>query len=78
MTNTTEQVRQPWMHDMKPLVVAPAQLWSDADGAVDAREPHAGAASIAGFYVGDTRLISRIVPAVNGETPTALACRRAP
>ncbi|MDU5611371.1 MAG: glycogen debranching N-terminal domain-containing protein [Bifidobacterium scardovii] len=73
MTNTTEQVRQPWMHDMKPLVVAPAQLWSDADGAVDAREPHAGAASIAGFYVGDTRLISRIVPAVNGETPTALA-----
>ena len=41
MTNTTEQVRQPWMHDMKPLVVAPAQLWSDADGAVDAREPHA-------------------------------------
>ena len=34
--NSTERIRQPWMHDMKPLVVAPAQLWETADGTVDA------------------------------------------
>ena len=58
---------------MKPLVVAPAQLWETADGTVDASQQHAGAANIAGFYVGDTRIISRIIPVVNGEAPTAIA-----
>lgn len=71
--NSTERIRQPWMHDMKPLVVAPAQLWETADGTVDASQQHAGAANIAGFYVGDTRIISRIIPVVNGEAPTAIA-----
>ena len=47
--NSTERIRQPWMHDMKPLVVAPAQLWETADGTVDASQQHAGAANIAGF-----------------------------
>lgn len=40
--NSTERIRQPWMHDMKPLVVAPAQLWETADGTVDASQQHAG------------------------------------
>ena len=37
------------------------------------RSSTAGAANIAGFYVGDTRIISRIIPVVNGEAPTAIA-----
>lgn len=64
--------RQPWMHDMKTLVCAPAQLWCDSDGVVDAAVPHAGAASIAGLYLADTRVLSTIAVTVNGERPISL------
>ncbi|QOL33254.1 amylo-alpha-1,6-glucosidase [Bifidobacterium eulemuris] len=60
------------MHDMKPLVHAPAQLWCAPDGVVDATASHAGAESIAGFYLGDTRIVSAIGLRVDGETPTPI------
>ena len=52
---TQNTPRQPWMHDMKALVCAPAQLWCDPDGTMSGNGVHAGAASIAGFYLADTR-----------------------
>lgn len=73
-TNTTFwRNRQPWMHDMKALVLAPAQLWCNADGTMDGTSSHAGAPSIGGFYVGDTRILSALTLTVNGETPTPLS-----
>jgi glycogen debranching enzyme len=54
------------MHDMNPLVCAPAQFWSNADGSVDGR-------SLCGFYVADVRLISSIVPTVADEVPTPIS-----
>lgn len=74
---TSQQIRQPWMHDMRPIITAPAQLWAEADGTVDASVPHAGAANLAGYYVGDTRILSRIVTAINGEAPTPISWRSA-
>lgn len=74
MTNTTNvPPRQPWMHDMKALVCAPAQLWCNADGTVDGTGTHAGAASIAGFYVGDTRIVSAIGITVDGHAATPVS-----
>ena len=69
----SQQIRQPWMHDMSPIIAAPAQLWAEADGTVDAERAHAGAANLAGYYVGDTRILSRIVTAIDGEAPTPIA-----
>ncbi|MBT1170547.1 glycogen debranching N-terminal domain-containing protein [Bifidobacterium sp. SO4] len=74
---TSQQIRQPWMHDMRPILTAPAQLWAESDGTVDASAPHAGAANLAGYYVGDTRILSRIVAHVNGEAPTPISWRSA-
>lgn len=71
--NETRRMRQPWMHDMKPLVYAPAQLWCAPDGVVDAAVGHAGAESIAGFYLGDTRIVSAIGLRVDGEEPTPIS-----
>ena len=66
--------RQPWMHDMNVLVYAPeAQLWADRDGKINGSSTHAGSPSIAGFYVGDTRIISDINLDVNGEEPVRVA-----
>lgn len=59
--------RQPWMHDMQVSVHAPTQLWSNQDGSVNGSQPHAGAHSIAGFYVADMRILSDIIAAINGE-----------
>lgn len=59
--------RQPWMHDMQVSVHAPTQLWSNHDGSVNGSQPHAGAHSIAGFYVADMRILSDIIAAINGE-----------
>ena len=73
--STNPQARQPWMHDMKPLVYAPTQLWADPDGGVDATMPHAGTASIAGLYHGDTRIVSAIRTTVDGEAPVSVAWR---
>ncbi|WP_125968751.1 glycogen debranching N-terminal domain-containing protein [Bifidobacterium samirii] len=73
--STNTQPRQPWMHDMKPLVCAPTQLWADPDGVVDATAPHAGTASIAGLYHGDTRIVSAIRTTVDGEAPVPVAWR---
>lgn len=75
MSTITSQPRQPWMHDMKPLVAAPAQLWADPDGTVDGTGMHAGAPSIAGFYVGDTRIVSAIRTVVNDESPVPVSWR---
>ncbi|PJM76544.1 glycogen debranching N-terminal domain-containing protein [Bifidobacterium felsineum] len=72
---TSQQIRQPWMHDMRPILTAPAQLWAEADGTVDASAAHAGAASLAGYYVGDTRILSRIVTRVNSEALTPISWR---
>lgn len=74
-THTNAQPRQPWMHDMKALVCAPAQLWCDPDGTVAGGGMHAGAASIGGFYVADTRVVSSIGVAVDGEPATPLTWR---
>lgn len=73
---TQNTPRQPWMHDMKALVCAPAQLWCDPDGTMSGNGVHAGAASIAGFYLADTRILSDIAVAVNGERPTPISWRR--
>ena len=73
---TQNTPRQPWMHDMKALVCAPAQLWCDPDGTVAGNGVHAGAASIAGFYLADTRILSDIAVTVNGERPTPIGWRR--
>ncbi len=73
---TQNTPRQPWMHDMKTLVCAPAQLWCDPDGTMSGNGVHAGAASIAGFYLADTRILSDIAVAVNGERPTPISWRR--
>lgn len=68
-----ERILQPWMHDMKALVYAPAQLWCEADGTVDGTRIHAGAASVAGFYVGDTRIVSQLAYAVNAQPAVPVA-----
>ena len=60
---------------MKALVYAPAQLWSDATGNVNGSTRHTQSASIAGFYIGDTRIISDITLIINGEIPVPVACR---
>lgn len=65
--------RQPWMHDMQVSVHAPTQLWSNRDGSVTGSHPHAGAHSIAGFYVADMRILSDIVASINGEELVALS-----
>ena len=57
---------QPWMHEMRPLVAAPAQLWCARDGSV---EP----GGISGFYVADTRVIDAIRLTVNGAVPEPVA-----
>lgn len=74
---TQEQVRQPWMHDMKVLVNAPAQVWCAPDGTLSetAAQEHAGAPGIAGFYIGDTRVLSSIDWKVDGERPTPISWR---
>lgn len=71
---TQNDPRQPWMHDMKVLVCAPAQLWCNPDGTVEGTGLHAGAASIAGFYMADTRILSNLGITVNGERPVPLRC----
>ncbi|MFT8705389.1 glycogen debranching N-terminal domain-containing protein [Bifidobacterium aquikefiricola] len=53
---------QPWVHDKQVILSAPAQLWSSREGAVDGH-------GISGFYVGDTRLISKIEVTINGLAP---------
>ena len=70
---TSQQIRQPWMHDMRPILMAPTQLWAESDGTVDASHTHANAANLAGYYVGDTRILSRIVSSVNGEALTPIS-----
>lgn len=65
-TAPTHAPEQPWMHDMRALVSAPAQFWSNPDGSVDGR-------SLCGFYVADTRMISAIIPVLAGEIPTPVS-----
>lgn len=65
--------RQPWMQDMHPLVAAPAQLWADSRGSIVGSQPYNNGPNVAGYYVGDTRVISDIVPSIDGETPTILS-----
>lgn len=75
-TTDNKQPRQPWIHDMNVLVYAPAQLWTSHDGTINGSSEHAGASSIAGFYVGDTRIISDIRFIINGEEPVRVASRQ--
>lgn len=75
-TSTDKQPRQPWMHDMNVLAYAPAQLWAGQNGEIDGSADHAGSPSIAGYYVGDTRIISDIVFSLNGEAPVQVAWRQ--
>ena len=60
---------QPWLHDMHPLIAAPAQLWCDAEGSVRS-------GGVTGFYVADTRIIDAMRLTVNGEEPQVVAWRR--
>ncbi|MFZ1412599.1 MAG: glycogen debranching N-terminal domain-containing protein, partial [Micropruina sp.] len=52
--------RQPFLHDLVPLIAAPFQVWSQADGDVENLE-------VQGFFLGDTRVLSRAVLTVWGE-----------
>lgn len=74
--STSEQPRQPWMHDMNVLAYAPAQLWITRNGKIDGSSEHAEAPSVAGFYVGDTRVISDITFTVNEEEPVPVSWRQ--
>ena len=58
--------RQPWLHDLLPLLSAPTQVWSGPGGQV--RE-----AGLQGGYHGDRRVLSLCVLTVDGEEPVPVS-----
>ena len=58
--------RQPWLHDLLPLLSAPTQLWCGAGGQV--RE-----LGVQGCFHGDRRVLSLCVLTVDGEEPVAVS-----
>ena len=62
----TQQGRQPLLHDGVVAVRAPSQIWLRPDGAL-------GDAPIDGYYLGDIRLVDRLVLTVNGQTGEHIA-----
>ena len=58
--------RQPWLHDLLPLLSAPTQLWCDRGGQV--RE-----LGLQGCYHGDRRVLSLCLLTVDGEEPVPVS-----
>jgi hypothetical protein len=58
--------RQPWLHDLLPLLSAPTQLWSGPGGQV--RE-----LGLQGCFHGDRRVLSLCVLTVDGEEPVPVS-----
>lgn len=58
--------RQPWLHDLLPLLSAPTQLWCGPGGQV--RE-----LGLQGCYHGDRRVLSLCVLTVDGEEPVPVS-----
>ena len=63
---THEVARQPWLHDLLPLLSAPTQVWCDAGGQV--RE-----LGLQGGYHGDRRVLSLCAVTVDGEEPVPVS-----
>lgn len=72
---------QPWIHDKKVLVNAPAQLWCRADGKIGrgylggALEGAESQQEVDGFYVGDRRIVSSLGILVDGMEAVPISWR---
>ncbi|WP_454301801.1 glycogen debranching N-terminal domain-containing protein [Salana multivorans] len=58
---------QPFLHDLRPTIAAPTQVWTAADGQLRA-------AGAQGIYHGDVRVLSRLELFVADGRPEPVAC----
>ncbi|MFY0409428.1 glycogen debranching N-terminal domain-containing protein, partial [Solicola sp. PLA-1-18] len=59
-------IRQPFLHDLAVVLLAPVQAWGDTAGQVREEGAH-------GVYRGDVRVLSRAVVTVDGAEPEPLS-----